>query len=144
MARVPRLTLLPIAALAIGALPAAADAADYVAEPEGGGRVALEVTRGALRSIDATLPARCENNHGGTWSDDLQLTLSGKLALQNGRFRITGQADTGVSYDVRGRRRAGGAFTGRVRLTYLDIDHVGVDDSFLCDTGTVRYRARRQ
>jgi hypothetical protein len=43
---------------------------------------------------------------------------------------------------VSGRVR-GDAISGRARLTFLDLDVVGADDSFLCDTGTRRYRASR-
>jgi hypothetical protein len=141
MARIP----LAVALLAM-VLPAApANAARYVAEPEAGGQIAFELERGRLRSAEATLPARCENNHGGSWSADLSVALTGDLALRAGRFRIEGRADNDVRYEIRGKRRSG-AITGRVWLTYLDIDHVGVgvDDSFLCDTGRTRYRATRE
>ena len=139
MARIP----LAVAMLAM-VLPAApADAARYVAQPEAGGQVARERERGRLRSADVARPARCENNHGGSWSADLDIALTGDLALRAGRFHIEGQADNEVSYEIRGKRR-NGAITGRVWLTYVDIDHFGVDDSYLCDTGKMRYRATRE
>ena len=135
---------LSLGALTIGAslwlAPADAGAAEYVARPADGGRIVLEVERGRLRRAEATLPARCENNHGGNWASGLEIRLTGDLALQSGRFDIQGQAPNEVRYDFRGRRR-NGAISGRLRLTYLDLDFVGVDDSYLCDTGTRRYRA---
>jgi hypothetical protein len=141
MARIP--LLLATLALAVPAAPA--NAARYVAQPEAGGRIAFELERGRLRSADVTLPARCENAHGGTWTADLAIALTGDLALRRGRFQFQGRADNDVRYEIRGKRRTG-AITGRVWLTYLDIDHVGVgdDDSYLCDTGRTRYRATRE
>ena len=67
------------------------------------------------------------------------------MALQSGRFGFQGQARNKVRFQVDGRLR-NGAISGRIRLTYLDIDHVGVgvDKSFLCDTGTTSYRAVRR
>jgi hypothetical protein len=133
-----------LGALTIGAslspAPADAAAAEYLARPADGGRIALELERGRLQRVKVRLPAHCENNHGGSWTNRLKVTLSGDLALRSGRFDITGQAPNGVSCELRGRRR-GGAISGRVRLTFLDLDFVGVDDSYLCDTGTKRYRA---
>ena len=120
--------------------PADAGAASYVARPADGGRIVLEVERGRLRRVEATLPARCENNHGGAWMTGLGITLTGGLALQSGRFGIRGQAPNEVRYQFHGRLR-NGAISGWVRLTFLDLDFVGVDDSYLCDTGTRRYRA---
>lgn len=142
-----RTTAIPLlAALTLAGAPALAPAdagaAAYVARSADGGRVKLQVAGGELRRVDVRLPARCENNHGGNWDTRLGITLSGELALERGRFAIQGRAPNEVRYELRGRRRAG-AISGRVRLTYLDIDHVGVgvDDSYLCDTGTSRYRA---
>jgi hypothetical protein len=138
-----RTAALPLATLALGALAADAGAAIYVAQPDGGGRIELEAKRGHLLRADASLPAHCENNHGGTWRDDVGMSLSGDLAFQSGRFHIQGEAPNGVKYDFRGRRRKG-AISGRLRMTYLDLDFVGVDDSYLCDTGMTRYRAARR
>ena len=117
--------------------------ARYVARPAGGGRIVLEVDRGRLRRLDATLPAGCENNHGGRWSSTLGIALTGDVALRSGRFDIQGQAPNQVRYQLAGRLR-NGAISGRVRLTYLDLDFVGVDDSYVCDTGTLRYRGVRR
>jgi len=102
----------------------------------------LDVNDGRLLRVRTALPARCENNHGGNWASRLAIDLRGDLALQNGRFRIQGRAPNEVRYDVRGRLH-GGAISGRARLTFLDLDYVGADDSYLCDTGTRRYRAER-
>ena len=153
MARVPhfppaRRTLLLAALAGAATLPvSAADAmaARYVAKPAGGGRLAFDVVSGELRRIQATLPSRCENNHGGSWSARLAIDESGAVALQSGRFGFQGQARNKVRFQVDGRLRKG-ALSGRIRLTYLDIDHVGVgvDKSFLCDTGTTSYRAVRR
>ena len=103
----------------------------------------LDIDGGRLRRADATLPARCENNHGGSWFSTLGIAWTGGLALRSGRFGIHGQASNGVRYELAGRLRDG-AISGRVRLTFLDIDFVGVDDSYLCDTGTRRYRGVRR
>ena len=132
------------AAVAAGASLAAADAdaARYVATPAGGGRVVLNVADGRLVRARAALPARCENTHGGNWDSRLAVSLRGDLALRQGRFRIQGRAPSRVRYDIGGRLRDG-AITGRARLTLLDLDFVGADDSFLCDTGPRRYRASR-
>jgi hypothetical protein len=131
-------------ALLLPALVVAADAsaARYVATPADGGRIALDVTDGRLLRVRAALPARCENNHGGNWNDRLAVDQHGDLALRNGRFRIQGRAPNRIRYDISGRLR-GGAISGRARLTFLDLDFVGADDSYLCDTGTRRYRAVR-
>jgi hypothetical protein len=129
-------------AIALFATPAA-HAARYVARPADGGRVVLEVEDGQLQRAAAKLPARCENNHGGNWDSRLAIDLSGDLALQSGRFSIQGRAPNDVRYQFNGRLR-NGAIKGRVRLTYLDLDYVGADDSYLCDTGTTRYRAARR
>jgi hypothetical protein len=48
-----------------------------------------------------------------------------------------------VRYQFDGRLR-GRAISGHVRLTYLDLDFVGGDDSYLCDTEPLRYRATRR
>lgn len=116
--------------------------ARYVARPADGGRVMLDVDRGRLRRLEATLPAGCENNHGGSWSSTLGIALTGDVALRSGRFDIQGRGSNQVRYQISGRRR-NGAISGRVRLTFLDLDFVGVDDSYLCDTGT-RYRGVRR
>ena len=117
--------------------------ARYVARPAGGGQIVLQVDRGRLRRLDATLPAGCENNHGGRWSSPLGIAWTGDLALQSGRFAIQGRTSNQVRYQLAGRLR-NGAISGRVRLTFLDLDFVGVDDSYVCDTGTRRYRGVRR
>jgi hypothetical protein len=117
--------------------------ARYVARPADGGRIVLDVDGGRLRRAEATLPARCENNHGGSWSSTLGIALTGAVALRSGRFGIQGQAANEVRYELAGRLR-NGVVSGRVRLTYLDLDFVDVDDSYLCDTGTRRYRGVRR
>jgi hypothetical protein len=131
-------------ALLLPALVVAADAsaARYVATPAGGGRIVLNVNDGRLLRARVTVPARCENTHGGNWDTRLAVDRRGDLALQDGGFRIQGRAPSRVRYDVRGRLR-GGAISGRARLTFLDLDFVGADESYLCDTGTRRYRAVR-
>jgi hypothetical protein len=126
-------------------LPAAsAEAARYVARPDGG-KIALVVTGGELRRVDAQLPSRCEDSDGQhSWSAPLGMTLSGgSVALQSNRFSFQGEAPNGVKYQLSGRLR-GGAISGRLRMTYLDIDVVGFDESYLCDTGTTGYRATRR
>ena len=128
------------AAAALAPAPADAGAATYVARPADGGRIALRVDGGRLRSVKATLPSRCENNHGGSWGAPLGIDLTGAVVLRSGGFGFQGQAPSEVRYQLDGRLR-GGAIAGRLRLTYLDLDFVGVDDSYLCDTGTVPYRA---
>ena len=115
----------------------------YTARPAGGGRIVLAVDGARLRRAEATLPARCENNHGGSWSSTLGIALAADVALRSGKFAIQGQAPNEVKYELAGRLR-NGAISGRVRLTYLDLDFVGVDDSYVCDTGTLRYRAVRR
>ena len=112
MARVPhfppaRRTLLLAALAGAATLPVpAADAmaARYVAKPAGGGRIALDVVSGQLRRIQATLPSRCENDHGGSWSARLAIDESGAVALQSGRFGFQGQAPQ--QGQVPGRRAA--------------------------------------
>ena len=117
--------------------------ARYVARPADGGRIVLDVDRGRLRRLEATLPVGCENNHGGSWSSTLGIAWSGDVALRSGRFAIQGRASNDVRYQVAGRLRSG-AISGPVRLTFVDFDFVGVDDSYLCDTGTRRYRGVRR
>ena len=115
MARVPhfppaRRTLLLAALAGAATLPvSAADAmaARYVATPAGGGRLAFDVVSGELRRIQATLPSRCENNHGGSWSARLAIDESGAVALQSGRFGFQGQARNKVRFQVDGRLRNG-------------------------------------
>lgn len=92
--------------------------------------------------VPSLMPARCEHTHGGNWDSWLAVDLRGALALDDDRCRIQGRAPSRVRYDIGGRLRDG-AITGRARLTFLVLDFVGADDSFLCDTGTRRYRARR-
>ena len=92
------------------------------------------------RPIRATLPARCENNHGGSWTARLTIALTGRLPLRSAAFGIQGQAPNEVRYQLEGRRRKGAVY-GRLRLTFLDLDFIGVDDSYLCDTSSRRYRA---
>jgi hypothetical protein len=135
-----------IVAVAVAALlPADASALGrvYVAKPAAGGRIVLDVGDGRLRRAAAKVPARCENNHGGSWTATLAIDLRGGVALRSGRFGIQGQSANKVRYQLGGRVRDG-AISGRVRLTFLDLDFVGVDDSYLCDTGTRRYRAVRR
>ena len=95
------------------------------------------------RAWIAPLPARCENNHGGSWSSTLGIALTGAVALRSRRFGLQGQAPNQVRYQLAGRLR-NRAISGRVRLTFLDLDFVGVDDSYVCDTGTRRFRAVRR
>jgi hypothetical protein len=130
-----RTVLLACAALAITA--ADASAARYIATPDEGGRIVLNVTDGRLQRARAALPARLENTHGGTWDLALVVDLRGDLALE-----IQGRSPSQVRNDVRGRLRES-AISGRARLTFLDLDFVGADDSLLCDVGAPRYRAVR-
>jgi hypothetical protein len=139
--RAIRTVLIASAAFVVGA--ADASAARYVAMPANGGRIALTTTGGRLVGVDAALPAGCMNNHGGSWSSRLALGIRGHAALERGRFRIQGRAANGVRYDVRGRLR-NGVISGRIRLTFLDLDFVGADDSFVCDTDAQPYRATRR
>jgi hypothetical protein len=134
--------ILPLACPALALTAADAGAARYVATPAEGGRIVLNVSDGRLARVRAALPARCENTHGGNWDSRLAVDVRGDLALRNGRLRIRGRAPSRVRYDVSGRLR-GGVITGRARMTFLDLDFVGADDSFLCDTGRRRYRAVR-
>ena len=145
MAIIPRRWCAPLLAVpaALALASPEADAARYVAKPAGGGRIALDVVRNQLRRIDVALPSRCERNSGGVWSARLAVDVRGTLALHGGRFGLSGRAPNQVRYQLDGRLR-GGAIAGRVRLTYLDLDFVGVDDSYLCDTQTLRYRAVRR
>ena len=133
----------PAAGAALALAPPDAGAATYAARPAGGGRIALEVVRDRLRRIELALPARCDRNSGGSWRTRLAIDVRDSLALQAGRFGLQGQAPDKVRYQLDGRLR-GTAITGRVRLTYLDLDFVGVDDSYLCDTQILRYRAVRR
>lgn len=121
-----------------------ARAARYVARPADGGRIVFHVQGGRLVRVAATLPARCENNHGGSWTATLAVDLNGRLALRSGGFSIQGQARNKVRYQLGGRLR-GSAISGSARLTYLDLDFVGPsDDSYLCNTGPTRYRGMRR
>jgi hypothetical protein len=122
---------------------AAARVARYVAQPPDGGRIALDVRSDQLRRVAVTLPARCENSHGGSWFARLAIDLTDKLALRSGGFAIQGRAANRVRYEVDGRLR-NGAISGRVRLTYLHLDFIGFDGSYVCDTGTRRYRSARR
>jgi hypothetical protein len=119
---------------------ASADARTYVGRFAGGGAIALKVSDGRLRHVAASLPAGCDNNHGGRWTRTLEVDVSGALALRSGRFSVQGEAPNGVRGDLRGRLR-NGTIAGRLRLTDLYIDHFGVDESYLCDTGTRPFRA---
>jgi len=120
-----------------------ASATTYVAMPADAGRIVLTTSGGRLVRVDAALPAGCMNNHGASWSSRLAVDVRGGVALERGRFRIQGRAPTRVRYDVGGRLR-NGVISGRIRLTFLDLDFVGADDSFACDTGTRPYRASRR
>ncbi|HEY1274943.1 MAG TPA: hypothetical protein VGF25_08530 [Thermoleophilaceae bacterium] len=117
-----------------------ADARTYTGQPAGGA-ISLKVQRGHLKQLATRLPAVCQNNHGGSWRSNLQINLSGDLPLRAGRFSLQGRAQNQVRFQVAGRLR-GGTISGRIRLTYLDLDYVGYDDSYLCDTSTLRIRAR--
>jgi hypothetical protein len=117
-----------------------ANAKTYVDQFAGGGAIALKVSDGRLRQVSARMPASCHNNHGGNWARTLEVNVSGAVALRSGRFSIQGKAPNGIKGDLRGRLR-NGAISGSVRLTDLYIDHFGVDESYLCDTGTRRFRA---
>jgi PKD repeat protein len=139
MSRIGRCLALLLPALVVAA---DASAARYVATPAGGGRIVLNVNDGRLLRASVTVPARCENTHGGNWDTRLAVDLRGDLALEAGRFRIQGRAPSRVRYDVSGRLRDSAIF-GRAWLTFLDLDFVGADDSFLCDSGARRYRAVR-
>jgi hypothetical protein len=118
-----------------------ANAKTYVGQTTGGGRVAFKIDGGRMRKVEARIPASCESNNGQRWSTTLVVNVSGNLVLRSGRFRIQGRAPNGVRGDMRGRLRRG-QIAGRVRLTFLDLDYVGPsDDSYVCDTGTRRFRA---
>lgn len=118
-----------------------ANARTYVGQPAGGGRIAIKIDGGRVRQVEASIPAGCESNNGQRWRTTLVVNVSGNLPLRSGRFRIQGQAPNGVRGDLRGRLRSG-RISGRVRLTFLDLDYVGPsDDSYLCDTGTRPFRA---
>ncbi len=118
-----------------------ANARTYVGQPAGGGRIAIKIDGGRVRQVEASIPASCESNNGQHWRTTLVVNVSGNLPLRSGRFRIQGQAPNGVRGDLRGRLRSG-RISGRVRLTFLDLDYVGPsDDSYLCDTGTRPFRA---
>ena len=118
-----------------------ANARTYVGQPAGGGRIAIKIDGGRVRQVEASIPASCESNNGQRWRTTLVVNVSGNLPLRSGRFRIQGRAPNGVRGDLRGRLRSG-RISGRVRLTFLDLDYVGPsDDSYLCDTGTRPFRA---
>jgi hypothetical protein len=118
-----------------------ANARTYVGKPAGGGRIAIKIDGGRVRQVEARIPAGCESNNGQRWRTTLVVNVSGNLPLRSGRFRIQGQAPNGVRGDLRGRLRSG-RISGRVRLTFLDLDYVGPsDDSYVCDTGTRPFRA---
>ena len=142
--RITRVLLLlaaTTAALTLMSVTAAtANAKTYVGQFAGGGTIALKVSDGHLRQVRAGMPASCENNHGGRWTRTLEVNVKGAVPLRSGRFSIQGEAPNGVKGDLRGRLR-NGAISGRLRLTYLYLDHFGVDESYLCDTGTRRFRA---
>ena len=145
-ARPPVRTVLLLLAAATAALTlmsvtaANANAKTCVAQFAGGGSIALKVSNGQLRRVAARMPAGCENNHGGRSARTLEVNVKGAVPLRSGRFSVQGEAPNGVKGDLRGRLR-NGAISGRVRLTYLYLDHFGVDESYLCDTGTRRFRA---
>jgi hypothetical protein len=129
------------AALTLMSVTAAnANAKTYVGPFAGGGAIALKISDGRLRQVRASMPAGCENNLGGRWTRTLEVNVRGAIVLRSGRFSVQGEAPNGVKGDLRGRLR-NGVVSGRVRLTYLDLDYVGVDESYLCDTGTRRFRA---
>ncbi len=111
--------------------------------PRAAARSCSRSTAAGCAGSTAKLPAGCENNHGGSWSSPLGIAWTGDLALRSGRFDIQGRATNQVRYQIAGRLR-NGAISGRLRLTFLDLDFVGVDDSYLCDTGTRRYRGVRR
>jgi hypothetical protein len=145
-ARSPVATALLLLAAATVALTlmsvtaANANAKTYVGQFAGGGSIALKVSGGSLRQVAASMPAGCENNHGGRWTRTLTVNVRGAVPLRSGRFSVQGEAPNGVKGDLRGRLR-NGVISGRLRLTYLYLDHFGVDESYLCDTGTRRFRA---
>lgn len=142
--RITRVLLLlaaTTAALTLMSVRAAtANGKTYVGQFAGGGTIALKVSDGHLRQVRASMPAGCENNHGGRWTRTLEVNVKGAVPLRSGRFSVQGEAPNGVKGDLRGRLR-NGAISGRLRLTYLYLDHFGVDESYLCDTGTRRFRA---
>ena len=145
-ARSPVTTVLGLLAATTAALTlmsvtaANANAKTYSGQFAGGGAIILKVSDGRLRQVAARMPAGCENNHGGHWVRNLEANVKGAVALRSGRFSVQGKAPNGVRGDLRGRLR-NGAISGSLRLTYLYIDHFGVDESYLCDTGTRRFRA---
>jgi len=123
---------------------ASASARTYVDHFAGGGTITLRVSKGQLRQVSARMPANCESNNGGPgWRDTLEATVSGALPLRSGRFSVHGEADNGVEGNLQGRLR-NGVISGRLRLTFADIDQLSdpVDDSYVCDTGVRRFRAR--
>ena len=117
-----------------------ANAKTYVGQFAGGGSIALKVSDGRLRQVAARMPAGCENNFGGRWTKTLEVNVRGAIVLRSGRFSVQGEVPNGVKGDLRGRLR-NGAISGSLRLTELYIDYVEADDSYLCDTGTRRFRA---
>ena len=119
-----------------------ANARTYVGHTAGGGTIALRASAGHVRQVRASIPATCENVHGGTWRRRLEVNVRVTLALRSGRFSVGGEAPNGVKGELRGRLR-GGAISGQVRLTLFDLDPIADphDDSYLCDTGTRRFRA---
>jgi hypothetical protein len=127
-------------ALMMSVAAASADAKTYVGRFAGGGAIGLKISDGRLRQVRASLPAGCENNLGGSWTRTLEVNVSGAVALRSGRFSVQGKAPNGVRGDLHGRLR-NGAISGQLRLTELYIDHFGVDESYLCDTGTRPFRA---
>ena len=131
------------AALTLMSVTAAnANAKTYAGQFAGGGAIALKVSDGRLRQVKASMPARCENNYGGSWVRTLEVNVSGTVALRSGRFSVHGKAPNGVRGDLEGRLR-NGRISGQLRLTYLYIDIVDEfsDDSYVCNTGMRRFRA---
>jgi hypothetical protein len=133
---VASMRILPLTFAALLLIAADATAATYVANPAGGGRIAINVEDRTLRRVKMTLPARCESNTGRVWETNLAVDLRGNRRIFGRRFRIQGKAANDVRYHVTGRLLGRTMITGRARLTLLALGPA------MCDTSVLRYRAR--
>ena len=79
---------------------AVADAAKYTDEPVAGGKVVIKDRGNELRKIKIKLPARCESENGQKGTSKLNVNLTGRLAVEDGRFRLSGDAPNGVEVNI--------------------------------------------
>jgi hypothetical protein len=108
----------------------------------GPGKIVLTIKNGKLKRLRGALPAHCERPNGD-FNAVLRTHLVGSVKLVDKAFHVhVDDPNTGVEVNIRGKLK-NGRVTGRVRMTYLDLNPTFPNNDILCDSGVRRYSANR-